>query len=332
MATVWGQVGRDDLRERYETLARQWRQAIRRGVERTSRDLPDGSLFVGLRLHEPVEVYSPITATRLGSYWNLCMPYAFASGLWADDDPALRRILDFIHGHGGTLLGLTRFNYYPTPIGSHRPDGLPGYCTTGFDNVYMPAYLQLLAQLDQAERLVLSFYGRLAHGMTRGTFVSGEGDTAAPRPGEAFRSMYGGPCSGNNAALLLALRLMLVHDRVDDDAGLPRGLFLAHATPRPWLADGQRLRVHGAPTLFGPVSYSITSELSQGRIHAEVAIPERTAPAALRLRLRTPGQRRMVGVTVNGAAHDAFDPADESIDLSGRRGQVRLTATFMPER
>lgn len=45
---------------------------------------------------------------------------------------------------------------------------------------------------------MLALYGKLAHGMTRKTFVSGEGHTIAPAPGEYFRSMCLPPNNANN--------------------------------------------------------------------------------------------------------------------------------------
>ena len=90
----------------------------------------------------------------------------------------MRRTINYMLLHGARLLGLTRFNYYPVPIGSHRAGGLPGYSTSGADNVYGPGILDALAELDEADQIVLSLYGKLAHGMTRNTFISGEGDSA----------------------------------------------------------------------------------------------------------------------------------------------------------
>jgi hypothetical protein len=231
-----------------------------------------------------------------------------------------------MHGHGATLLGLLRFNYYPVAIGSHRPNGLPGYSTTGFDNVYLPNYLRLLSDRDEADRLVLSFYGKLAHGQTRGTFVNGEGETVGEVPGERYRSCYGTPNSANHSAYLLALRLMLVRESFDNETGLPVGLFLGDAIPRQWLADGRTITVRDAPTCFGPLSYSLASHLVDGRVEALVQVPERDPIRHLRLKLRLPDGRRLQAVTVNGQPHTRFDPARETIDLTGFGGRLEISA------
>lgn len=326
MATVWGLLGRDEEAARTRRVADALRKALRKAVDAASTRLPDGSLFVPAVLCEKSPVYDPITATRLGSYWNLCMPYAFASGFWDPAGEELGAILEFLHGHGATLLGLTRFNYYPVPVGAHRPNGLPGYCTTGFDNVYLPNYLRLLSDRDEADRLVLSFYGKLAHGMTRGTFVNGEGETVGEVPGERFRSCYGTPNSANNSAYLLALRLMLVRESWNPDTGLPEDLFLGDAIPRPWLDDGQTVAVRNAPTAFGPVSYAIVSHLGEGRVEALIDVPGRDPIRRLRLKLRLPAGRRLESVSVNGQPHERFDPRRETIDLGGLTGRLAIVA------
>ena len=326
LAEVWGCLGQQAQAARFRPVAAQLRQAIRTAVEAATTRLPDGSRFVSNVLYEKAPVYDPITATRLGSYWNLCMPYAFSSGFWDPAGEEMGGILDFIHGHGGILLGLLRFNYYPVAIGSHRPDGLPGYRTTGFDNVYLPGYLRMLSDRDEADRLVLSFYGKLAHGQTRGTFVNGEGETVGEVPGARFRSCYGTPNSANNTAFLLALRLLLVRESFDAETGLPLGLFLADATPRHWLEDGQVITVSQAPTCFGPLSYTLTSRLQAGRIEAVVQVPDRDPLRELRLKLRLPGGRRVQAVTINGQAHSRFDARRETLDLTGLRGRLEIVA------
>lgn len=324
MAEVWKAIGRTDLYDRYRPLADQLKAAIDRGMVKAVSAMDNGSLFVPRALYTGEQPYTSITETRIGSYWNLFIPYAFATGYWPMDGPELGRIADYMHSHGATFLGLLRFNYYPTPIGSFRRDGLPGYYTTGVDNVYLPAYLRMIAAQDMADRQVLTFYGKLAHGMTRNTFVVGEGDTLGERPGEYYRSTYGGPTSANNCALLLNLRLMLVRDSFNHETGLPEGLYLAHATPREWLEDGKEIVVDAAPTCFGPVSYRIVSRLSEERVEVSVDLPTRNAMTEVKLKLRLPEPFQVVSVTGKDGAV-AFDGATGVIDLRGLTGTQELT-------
>ena len=173
---------------------------------------------------------------------------------------------------------MVRFNYYPVPVGDYRRDGLPGYKTTGVDNVYGLNLSRVMAMLDDPDRLVLSLYAKLAHGMTRNTFVSGEGDTLGPYPGEYYRTSYLSPSSFNNSWFLLMLRLMLIRDS-DGENGIPERLHLAYATPRAWLEHGKQVKVEQAPTLFGKLGYTVQSALDSGKIRATIQLPDRVHTA-----------------------------------------------------
>jgi len=323
MAEVWRQIGRKDLYEQYRPLAEQLKEAIDKGMATATTDMPDGALFIPRAVYTGEQPYRAITETRIGSYWNLVMPYGFASGYWPMDGPEMGRILDYMHNYGVLFLGLLRFNYYPTPIGSYRADGLPGYYTTGVDNVYLPAYIRMLAAQDQADRQVLTFYGKLAHGMARNTFVTGEGSTLGARPGEFYRSTYGGPTSANNDAFLLNLRLMLVRESFNHDTGIPESLFLAQATPREWLEDGKVIDVANAPTRFGPVTYRIESHLAQGRMDVHVVLPDRDPISRVRLKLRLPMPYVITGAT-NVGNPVPFDAGTGQVDLTGLTGKFSL--------
>lgn len=328
MAEVWRLTGREDLHAEFAPLAGRLRTRLLEESAACRTQLEDGTLFIPRLLRKESPPLRPITETRTGSYWNLVMPYGFDSGLWDPTGEDMGRIVDFMHEHGSTMLGLLRFNYYPTPIGSFRAGGLPGYYTTGFDNVYLPSYQRMLAKRDEAERLILSFYGKLAHGQTRHTFVCGEGDTVGPRPSEYYRSCYGGPCSANNAAFLVPLRWMLVRESFNNGTGLPENLYLTHATPRHWLEDGKQVRVVNAPACFGPVSFTVTSFIAAGRVEANVTVPSRNPPTGMFLKLRVPGGMKLSSVTVNGRTHGAFDADGCVIGLTGCAGQLDIDATF----
>jgi len=328
LAVIWKEVGRKDLYDRYYPIAEGLRSSIARAMDTSQVTMPDGTLFIPRMLLEDAPVEAPVTETRLGSYWNLCMPYAFASGFWDPRGEDTDRIVGFMRNHGSFLLGLLRFNYYPTPIGSFRENGLPGYYTTGFDNVYLPDYLQLVADRDEADHLILSFYGKLAHAQTRGTFVSGEGETVGERPGEFYRSCYGSPCSANNNAFLLPLRLMLIRESFNLETGMPENLYLAHATPREWLEDGKTIQVTNAPTCFGPVSYRMDSHLSENRIDANISLPSRNPATNTYLKFRAPAGHSIQSVYIGEKPHARFDSTREVIDLSGMMGDLEVSITY----
>jgi hypothetical protein len=314
IARVWAETGRGGAAETARRAASRLEAGLRRAVSGSQRRLSDGSLFLPVQLGDGVRPYDALTSTRLGSYWNLVMPYALASGFFRPGSVQASGALAYMLNHGSRLLGLVRAGAYAL----YRD---PVFPTSGTDQVYGINVARFLADNDKPDQLVLSLYGHLAAGMTEGTFVSGEAATVAPLDGAYYRSMYLPPNGASNAAFLATLRMMLVHETRGGN-GDPLGLELAFATPRTWLRPGRRIVVRNAPTSFGPVSYTL--EASGTSLQASVTVPERTLPRRLELRLRLPPGRRIAGVTLAGRPFTSFDRATETIDLSGRSGTLDL--------
>jgi hypothetical protein len=313
LAPVWAQTGKAALARRCQALAARLGAGLRAAVRRSARRLPDGTLFVPVSLLGGERPYGALTASRLGSYWNLVMPYALASGLFPPQSRDALGIWRYMQSHGSRLLGMVRasaFALYKTPR----------FPVSGTDQVYGLNVARFLADNDQPDQLVLSLYGQLAQGMTPGTFVAGEGATVAPLDGLRLRSMYLPPNTAANAAFLETLRLMLVHE-TRDRAGAPRALELAYATPRAWLRPGKQIAVHDAPTSFGPLSYTIAA--SKTAVHAEVDLPA-NPPRQLRLRFRLPRGSRIGVVILNGDRFTRVDRRSSTLDLSGLSGTLIL--------
>ncbi len=316
MGRVWAETGNAELGRRCEALARRLESGLRRAVSSSQRRLGDGSLFIPAQLLDREPAYASLTQARLGSYWNLVMPYAFASGLFAPDSPQAAGALKYMLRHGSRLLGLVR-------AGAYALYERPVYPVSGTDQVYGINVARFLADTDAADQLVLSLYGSLAVGMTPNTFVSGEAASVAPLRGSHFRAMYLPPNGASNAAFLQTLRSLLVHESRDAE-GAPTGLELGFATPRPWLRAGRRITVRGAPTSFGPVSYSLVAR--SDTISATVEPPARPAPKTLKLRVRLPRGQSIEAVTVNGEPLEL--QVGETIDLSGRTGRLEVVVRY----
>jgi len=315
MARVWEEAGRKSLAATCRSLAARLEAGLRRAVHESQRRLPDGSLFIPVRLLDRETPYETVTESRSGGYWNLVAPYAFASGLFPPGSPEADGVLRYMLLHGSRLLGLVR-------AGAYSLYGLePAYPRSGVNPVYGLNAVRFLADNDRPDQLVLSLYGQLAAGMAPGTFVSGEGLSVAPLRGEYYRSMYLPPNGESNGSFLETLRLMLVHE-TRHRTGTPQGLELAFATPRAWLRPGKEIGVRGAPTSFGPVSFSIVS--SDGSVRASLDVPSRSRLRTLELRLRLPRGSRIARVTINGRTHRRFDARTETIDLSGLSGRLNL--------
>src|SRR5206468_7399622 len=133
---------------------------------------------------------------------------------------------------------------------------------------------------DEPDRALVTFYGKLAQGMTRDTFIDGESSGIEPLD-EFGRQMGLPPNSTANAEFLLLLRYLLVQDYDTDDDGRADTLRLCFATPRRWLEDGKEIDVQHAPTQFGNVSFRVKSELKNNRVIVEVDLPPRRPTKAL---------------------------------------------------
>lgn len=326
MGYVYSKLGYSES-ERFIQAANELKDAFLKAYKKAKVEMPDGTIFYPNILVEDVpSPYDPITSTKLGSYWNVIMQgLALNSRIIELRSEEMKKIITYIFLHGGRFLGLTRVNYYGVDVGSFMKGGYPGYETTGADNVYGSATIDVLASQDMADQIVLSFYGKLAHGMTRGTFVAGEGDAYGVYPGEYFRRMYMSPNSTNNALFLKILHDMLIFTYYNQK-GEPIELLLTHFTPRAWLEDGKEIRVEDAPTPFGEISLNIKSFIKQNIIEIEVQLPTRSNPEKILCRLRTPGERKIKDVALNGKEYKLFDK--ETIDLTGLTGKLQIKVRY----
>ena len=310
LGRVWSSHGYATQGGRARALAASIDHALRPAVEKASKRLKDGSLFVPDQLSSKQRPFGRITATRDGSYWNLVMPYAFASGWFPAHSSASRGIIRYLLQHGARMLGVPR-TYARTVYGDDRGAGLA--------QVYGLGISRFLADNDQPDQLVLTLYGMLAAGMTSGTYVSGEAVSVLPVDGAYDRAMFMPPNSGANASYLGTLRELLVHER-RGPLGAPAGLDLAFSTPRAWLADGQEIEVRDAPTSLGKVSYTLTRH--GAAIEGRLELP---LHAHARLRLRVPAGEQLVRVLVGSTA--VTPTSSGTIDLGEAHGSVLVRAT-----
>jgi hypothetical protein len=176
---------------------------------------------------------------------------------------------------------------------------------------------------DEPERALLSLYGTLAQGLTRNTFVGGEGCTLRPVDAEG-RFFYCPPNSAASAHVLSMVRQLLVQEWDLDDDGRPETLRLMFGTSRRWLEDGKTIRVERTPTAWGEVGATLESRLSAGEVIATVDLPSRQTPARTLLRARVPEGWTVTGATAAGRKLTA-DPRG-TVDLTGLSG--RQTVRF----
>lgn len=100
-------------------------------------------------------------------------------------------------------------------------------------------------------------------------------------------------------------------------------LRLLGAVPRGWLADGQAIALDEVQSHFGPVTLRVQSEVSRGRIVAEVAMPAARRPRRIFLRLPHPDGRRAV-VCAGGR----YDAERETVAIARFAGRARVELQF----
>jgi len=310
---VWSVTGRAELAARAGAIALRLERALRPAVRRVEVRMPDRSLFLPATVTGPARPYPRITSTRDGSYWNLVMPYAFASGFFPPGGAEATGILRYLSLHGSRLLGVTRADAHISYGRNVVGDGLA--------EVYVLNQSRFFADNDQPDQLVMTLYGMLAAGMTHDTFISGEAVSLLPLGTTYYRTMYMPPNLGANSSFLGTLKLLLVNER-RGARGAPRGLDLAFATPRAWLADGATIDVRRVRTSFGPLSFSMTR--SALRLEIDLTVPR--APEHARLRLRLP-TGTLVGAVRLGARRLAVDRRTSTLVLP-RAGRLHLVATL----
>ena len=309
ISRVWSVTGHRDLAARARSVALRLEHGLDQALAPLVRRPGDGSLFVPSTL-TPTAPYPRITATRDGSYWNLVMPYAFASGFFPPGSADAKGILAYLLAHGSRMLGVSRADAHIAYGRYIVGDGLA--------EVYSLAPARFIADNDLPDQLTLSLYGMLAIGMTQGTYVSGEAISALPVGTAYYRTMYMPPNLGANSSFLETLRLLLVHER-RGRFGAPRGLDLAFSTPRLWLADGDTLGVQNAPTSFGTLTYSVTRDGKT--LTADLRLPR--TPTPTRLRFRLPAGLHVAYVAL-GRRRLPFDHATGTVTLRGAHGHLTL--------
>jgi hypothetical protein len=281
--------------------------AVRRSIRRET-----SPPFVPIALLDKESIHDPITATRIGSYWNLIINYVIASRMFPSGSEEEAWIPRYLESRGGLCMGMT------------RAGGAEINFWTGPDRInplYGTRYALDTLRRDDPERALVSLYGMLAQGFTRNTLVAGEGCTLAPVD-EGGRFFYCPPNSAGNAHFLSILRNLLVQDWDLDDDGEPETLRLLFATSRRWLEDGKQITVDHAPTAFGPVSLDAHSRLSAGHVAVTIQLPERNPPKHAFVRARVPDGWRVTGATFGAAKLPVDDRG--TVDLSGKTGEVSI--------
>ena len=315
LAAALDEIGEHERAAGLAREARAFRAAILDAVARSERrDVRPP--FIPNALLGDEGPYDPLTATRLGSYYDLMAPYILGSAVFGPGSEREAWMIRYLREHGGVAMGMIRSMPHQGEFA-----GEPGV-----NVLYGLRYVLTLLRRDDREHALAGFYGQLAQGMTRDTFIGGEGSRFlhGDRRG---RSFYLPPNSASNAAFLTVLRYLLIQDWDLDDDGRPETLRLLYGAPGRWLRDGATLAMERAPTMFGPLSLRVESRLGRGEVRLDLDGPPHR-PLTLLVRLPLPPGWRATGARVG----DAEIPIgrDGAIDLSGRTGRVELRVRVRP--
>jgi len=262
-------------------------------------------------LYSAETTHDPIYATRIGGYWNLISGYILGSQILVGTEKETW-LPTYYQEHGGLFMGLTRSG---TPnhtfwTGQHRTNPLYGM-----------RYIVDCLRRDDVERALVSFYGMLAHGLTRNTFIGAEGCSIQPLD-EGGRFFYCPPNTSANGQWLSVLRNIVVQDWDVNEDGRPDTLRLALGTPKRWLEDGETIKVERAPTPFGAVSYRIESQLNNGHVIANVELPTRNKAQNISLRARVPDGWHVTKATAQN--RELQVDGKGTVNLTGLQGQVAI--------
>jgi len=137
---------------------------------------------------------------------------------------------------------------------------------------------------------------------------------ALPEMGDWLGDVYK---SSDEANVCGWLRELFV--REDGDA-----LLIGQAIPRDWLKPGQECGIENTTTWFG--NTSVIYEGAPGRIAARLQGPTRNPPREIRLRFRTPGEKPLASVTVNGQPWKKLN--GDWVILPGNIGTASIVASY----
>ena len=112
---------------------------------------------------------------------------------------------------------------------------------------------------------------------------------------------------------------MLLRESGDD-------LQIGFAVPRPWLAPGKRLAVREAPTLFGPVSFTMESDADGSSIRVHLDPPVGGFTGKVHIRLRHPAVKGIKSVHVDPPTDLKYQA--DVVDLSRPSRPVDLVVRY----
>jgi hypothetical protein len=307
MALVLHDLGDHEKAAKLEAECEEYKAAILAAVAKSER-LETKPPFIPIRLLADEKPFDPLTATRLGSYYDLMIPYVLGSDIFMGTERETW-IIDYLRQHGGLAMGMIRNQSHQGPNAGEPANNV----------LYGLRYMLTILRRDDVGHALAGFYGQLAQAMTRDTFIGAEASRLF-QGDERGRHFYLPPNSAANAMFLQTLRYLLIQDW-QDTHGQPHELRLLYGVPGRWLEDGKSIKFERAPTLFGPMSFRTESRLSKGEVVVDIEAPPR-APTKWVLRLPLPPGWRAKSASVGDQAVRLGEGG--VVDLTGKTGSFKV--------
>ena len=115
---------------------------------------------------------------------------------------------------------------------------------------------------------------------------------------------------GFETIAVMWLRYMFVYGNRD-------GLYVGRAISRAWFAQDRPIGVENVRTRWWQASVTYLPAAARDTIQARVELRLANRPPRIRIRFRHPESKPIVGVTINGREHLAFDAGKQDVDLAG---------------
>jgi len=308
LGRVWQKIGRQKSDpaliawgRRLQREAAELRADIQQSVQRSILTVDGEKILPSIAgVKEPFHIVVPRDNTdpQYRSY-RAYMEMLYSGSLSKEE---ARLIFDYRSNHHDTILAV------PTAYGYDTSD-LAGFLAYGHGYG--------LIQHDMIREALLLTYSVMAHQYTRGTWT-------APETRNVLRAENAAPyCTPAQLVVALLTRWMLVFEDPESET-----LWIGKAVPRAWLADGKTVSISRAPTRWGRIGFSITSQINAGKITAKLALPPNSSPLT-KLRLRAPAGQQIRSVLLNGRPWSQFNANDETITIPPRAsGAVTIEALY----
>ena len=105
-------------------------------------------------------------------------------------------------------------------------------------------------------------------------------------------------------------------------------LWLAAGTPRYWLEPGRKIEVYNIETVFGGVAYVLRHGSRPCTIEAAIKLPTYNRPEKVVLFVRSPFQKPIKGVQVNGKDWSNWDDTREAVFLPAKGQNLEVTVSY----